>query len=189
MNTFAEGIGFLACLIWVGGISYPAQTSHGTPKPKSHLMKVFSKAVPLILKKTSVPIRIPTEVPGLDREDDDLYAIVQSADETGYTIILGATPDCEGQHVCSYGTLIGTTRPFNEIADDGLTDRRKKRVILWNGISGYFYDSVCGAYCDDSLIVWTEGKYRYIIGLKAEKQSNMIKVANSAIRAGTGRWK
>lgn len=188
MNAFAEGIGFLACLICVGGIPYPTQISPDTPKPPSQLMKVFSEAVSVLRQKTSVPIRIPTEVPGLDAENN-LYATVKSADETGYTVALGATPDCGGQHVCSYGTLIGTTRPFNEIDDYGFTDRHRTRVMLRNGINGYFYDSVCGAYCSDSLIVWTEGKYRYIIGLKAERRSNMIKVANSAIRAGTDRWK
>ena len=188
MNTFAQGIGFLACLIFVGGIPYPTQISPAPPKPQSHLIKVFSEAVTALRQKTSVPIRFPTEIPGLDAENN-LYSIVKSADGTGYAVVLGATPDCEGQHVCSYGTLIGTTRPFNEIDDYGFTGRRKKRVTLWNGIRGYFYNSVCGAYCDDSLIVWTEGKHRYIIGLKAEKQSNMIKVANSAIRAGTDRWK
>ncbi len=186
MNPFAKGIAFLTCLICVCG-TYPTQISPGSPKPQSHLMKVFSGAVPMLRQKTSVPIRIPTQVPGLDAEDD-LYAIVKSADETGYTVVLGATPDCEGQHVCSYGTLIGTTRPFNTIDDYGFKDRRRTRVRLRNGISGYFYDTVCEAYCSDSLVVWTEGKYRYIIGLKAERQSNMIKVANSAIRA-TDRWK
>lgn len=185
---FAKGIGSLACLICVVGIPYPAQISPGTPKPQSRLMKVFSGAMPALRQKTSVPVRIPTEVPGLDAENN-LYAIVKSADETGYTVVLGTTPDCGGQHVCSYGTLIGTTRPLNEIDDYGFTDRHRTRVKLWKGISGYFYDSVCGAYCSDSLIVWTEGKYSYIIGLKAERQSSMIKIANSAIRAGTDRWK
>ena len=188
MNTFAKATAFLACLIFGGGIPYPTQTSPGTPELQSHVMKVFSNAVAVIREKTAVPIRIPTEVPGLDAETD-LYAIVGSANETGYTVVLGATPDCEGQHVCSYGTLIGTTLPLIKIDDYGFTDRRRTRVRLRNGISGYFYDTVCGAYCSDSWVVWTEGKYRYIIGLKAEKQSNMIKVANSAIRAGTDRWK
>jgi hypothetical protein len=188
MNTFAEGIGFLACFICVGRVPRFTRISPATPKPQSHLIKVFSEAVTVLRQRTSVPVRIPTEIPGLDAEND-LYAIVKSAYRTGYAVVLGASPDCEGQHVCSYGTLIGTTRPLNEIDDYKFTGRRRKRVILWNGISGYFYDSVCGAYCSDSLIVWTEGKYRYIIGLKAERQSNMIKVANSAIRAGTDRWK
>ena len=186
MNTFAKGIGFFACLICVGGM--PPQISPSTPKPRPNLMKIFSEAATVLRQKTSVPIRIPTEIPSLDSEDD-VYAIVKSADETGYAVVLGAIPDCEGQHVCSYGTLIGTTRPFKEIDDYEFADRRSKRVVLWNGIRGDYYGSVCAAYCDDSLIVWTEGKYRYIIGLKAEKQSNMIKVANSAIRAGADQWK
>jgi len=98
-------------------------------------------------------------------------------DQTGYEVVLGATPDCQGQHVCSYGFLLGTTGPVS----DFVSDRKGIAVTLHNGIRGTFYDMLCGAYCGESLIAWNEGRYHYIIGLKAEKKANLILVANSAI--------
>jgi hypothetical protein len=170
-----------------------AQASPNTSKsdasgPQPQIIKVFSKAAALLHQKTSVPLRLPTHVSGLDGEGE-VYAIVKSANETGYVVILGATPDCEGQHVCSNGTLIGTSRPLSQVDEYAINDRRGILVRLQHGLKGYFYESVCGAYCSDSLIVWTEGNNHYIIGLKAQRKSDMIGAANSAIQGGSERWK
>jgi len=118
--------------------------------------------------------------------ESDLYAIVKSAEETGYIVILGATPDCEGQHVCSFGTFIGTTRSLDQVDEYSVSGRGSTPVNLQHGLKGHFYKSTCGAYCSDSLIVWTEGKNNYIIGIKAESKADMIKTVNSAIEAS---WK
>jgi hypothetical protein len=142
----------------------------------SHLIEVLAEVAPTLRDTTSVPLRFPSHIPILDKETE-LYAITRSVDGTGYEVVLGATPDCRGQHACSYGFLIGTTRPISSI----VSDRRGSAVALFRGINASFYDTVCGGYCNESLIVWSEGKYHYIIGLKAEKKSNMILVANSAI--------
>jgi hypothetical protein len=151
-----------------------------------HVVEILSKIAPTVRDRTSVPLRFPTHLAGLD-DEGDLYAIMQSADDTGYVVVLGATPDCEGQHVGSYGALIGTTRHFQSVDFYGLSARKGTSVVLHHGIKGRFYDAVCGAYCSDSLIAWTEGKYHYIIGVKAEKKSNVIEAANSAIEAATPR--
>jgi hypothetical protein len=179
----------IVCLFVSSVLSCSAQNSPGSAditSPQSQIIKVYSKAVPLLHQKTSVPLRLPAQVSGLD---DDVYAIVKSVDNTGYVVILGATPDCEGQHVCSYGTLIGTSRPLNKIDEYGISDRRGTPVRLQHGVKGRFYETVCGAYCSDSLIVWTEGNYHYVIGLKAERKSGMIVAANSAIQRGSEGWK
>lgn len=115
---------------------------------------------------------------------EDVYAIVKSADDEGYVVILGATPDCEGQHQCSFGTLIGTTRPLEQIDEYSLNDSRGEPVRLIRGLKGYFFASDCGSYCSDAKIVWTEGKYRYVIGLKAAEKREMVTAANSAIENG-----
>ena len=135
--------------------------------------QVFSKIVPALIRKTSVPLRIPTYLPGLG--NGDFHAIINSADEAGYIIVLGATPDCEGQHVCSYGALIGTAHPLRDLDFYNVSRAKSLRVHLHQGVIGDFYATTCAAYCDDSLMVWTEGKYHYIIGLKAESKSNMIR--------------
>jgi len=148
--------------------------------------QVFSKLVPALLHKTSVPLRLPTHIPGLEK--GNFHAIVNSADETRYIIVLGATLDCEGQHVCSYGALIGTAHPLKDLDFYGVSKRKASSVRLHHGINGDFYDTICAAYCSDSLIVWTEGKYHYIVGLKAGSKPNVIRTANSAIDAAD-RWK
>jgi len=148
--------------------------------------KVFSTVIPALLRETSVPLRLPTYLAGLQK--GDFYAIVTSADETGYTIVLGATPDCKGEHICSYGALIGTTHSLKDLSFYAVSDRKAISVPLHHGITGDFYDAMCAAYCSDSLMVWSEGKYHYIIGLKAESKPNVIRTANSAIDAAD-KWK
>jgi hypothetical protein len=84
--------------------------------------QVFSKVVPALLHRTSVPLRLPTHIPGLEK--GEFHAIINSADETGYIVVLGATPDCEGQHVCSYGALIGTAHPLKDLDFYGVSERK-----------------------------------------------------------------
>ena len=148
----------------------------------SPITDVYAKALIVLRSKTTVPLCLPTCILGLDSKDA-LYAVAKSADKDEYVVVLGATPDCKGQHVCSYGTVIGTSRPFDQIDEYDVTRRPRTLVKLRNGFAGYFYASVCGAYCSDSFITWTEGRYHYIIGLKAEKGSNLLASVNSAIQA------
>lgn len=130
-----------------------------------------------------MPLRLPTIVSGL-QADDELYAVAKLARQDTYVIVLAATPDCEGQHVCSYGTFIGTRRPLNQIDEYSTDERRGVRVKLVNGITGLFFAPTCGAYCSDSLVVWDEDAYHYIVGLKAGSKQDLVQAANSAIRHG-----
>jgi len=153
----------------------------------SRLNQVFAQIAPVVHDKTSVPLRFPTQIRGLD-EEKELFAITLSADASGYLVVLGATPECEGEHYCSYGALIGTKAPVKSIDFYAVKDRKGILVPLRHGIKGYFYEGPCGAYCSDSLIVWTEGSYHYIIGLRAGDKSELIKAANSALEA-RNRWR
>ncbi len=167
----------------------PAQTTPTTSSDKTSVPGAFLKAIPLLREKTAVPLRLPTHIPNLESETE-LYAIVTSADETGYAVVLGAIPDCQGQHVCSYGTFIG--RRSSSVATPGdyaLPDKPGISVKLQHGLQGVFYPFSIGAYCSDSLITWVESSYRYLIYLKCGKQANAIKAANSAIQAGSERWR
>ncbi len=78
--------------------------------------------------------------------------------------------------------LIGTTRALSQIEEEGLADRPRTLVKLQQGFDGYFYRAVCFAYCSDSLIVWSEGRYHYIISLKAGRKTELIESATLAIR-------
>src|SRR5579871_2405403 len=104
--------------------------------------RLYGDAVIALRSKTAVPLRLPTCVAG-SHSNDGLYAIVKSANEDGYALVLGTPPDCEGQHVCSYGTMIGTSRPLNQIDEYDVTRRPGTLVKLTRGLTGYFYASVC----------------------------------------------
>jgi hypothetical protein len=189
MKTLLKcALGLFAFTIFWDPAPARAQRSHARCLDSlSPISSVYTKAVTVLRSKTSVPLRLPTCVWGLD-SNDDLHAIVKSADESGYVLVLGATPDCQGQHVCSYGTMIGTSHPLDQIDAYDVTRRRRTLVKLHRGLAGYFYGSVCGAYCSDSFVTWTEGTYHYIIGLKAEKKSKLVASVNSAIDSGA-QWK
>lgn len=79
--------------------------------------------------------------------------------------------------------MIGTSRPLEQIDEYDVTRRLRSAVTLRSGLRGYFYASVCGAYCSDSFITWSEGSYHYIIGLKGESRSNLLASVNSAIES------
>jgi len=147
---------------------------------QSALRDGLSDTVATLRGRTSIPVRIPKRVPALEAADT-VYPIIRSADEIEYVLVLGATSDCEGQHACSYGTFMGTTRPTQRIAEYDLADRKKKSVMLRHGFRADFYESICAAYCGDSVIFWNEGKYGYLIRLKGGKASELIAAANSAI--------
>ena len=143
---------------------------------------LLSSVIAELRHKTTVPLRIPGKLPSLDAAGQ-FYPIVKSASHEEYAIVLGATPDCDGQHACSYGTLLGTTRSTSQIDGYDFNNRKKQTVALEGGLRGYVYEPVCGAYCSDSAIIWTEGRYQYVIGLKAGSSSELIAAANSTIRA------
>ena len=176
-------VAVLLCLLIIFCNAQPLPQDAGK---RPRLIVVLSEAASAVRPKTTVPLRLPTDVAGLNNAGkNDLYAIVQSADETGYSIILGAIPDCAGAHVCSYGTLIGTTRPLSKIDQYQIVGRKgMSPAKLANGINAQtYYDYECRPYCADSLVVWSEGKFNYVIGLKGAKKSDLIRAANSAIRA------
>ncbi len=187
MKKIARAVSVVAVLVYFLVHLCSAQPSPQHTGKRSRLIVVLSEAASAVRPKTTVPLRLPTDIVWLNNASKhDLYAIVQSADDTGYTVILGALPNCEGAHQCSYGTLIGTTRPLSELDRYRIVGREgMSPARLANGIDAQtYYDHECGAYCADSLIVWSEGKFNYVIGLKGAKKSNLIRAANSAIQAG-----
>lgn len=127
--------------------------------------------------KTTVPLRFPTRFPGGDA--DRLYMTVVSADSDGYEIILGVDPGCEGGNACRYGTLIGTTRPFHQL--DSLKDKHANPLTLSGGVKGYFYNAKCTVFCSDSYVAWSDGRFHYVVGIKAGKRSEVVQMANSAM--------
>ena len=165
----------------------PPLQQHGTeraPQPnnrsdeQANLARRLREYLPQLKEKTTVPPRLTTYFPRLGKADD-LYVNVLSADSTGYEIVLGFTPDCEGQNVCGYGRLIGTTRSFNEIKE--IEGQKWVPVTLAGRIKARYYDTQCAAYCSYSVVAWSEGKWHYLVEFRAERKSLVIRAANSAL--------
>lgn len=83
-----------------------------------------------------MPLRVPTYLSALKK--GDVHAIINSAGQTGYIFALGATPDCRGERVCSYGAVIGTDHPLKDLDFYGVSDRKAASVPLHHGITGDF---------------------------------------------------
>ncbi|MFZ0732966.1 MAG: hypothetical protein WAM79_11625 [Candidatus Sulfotelmatobacter sp.] len=127
---------------------------------------------------------MPKFIPGF-KSRDIVYPIVESVDFGGYSLILAATPDCAGQHVCSYGNVIRTR---SEIKQASLESLQTATVVrLRSGVKAYFHAFKCGASCGESSIAWTEGAYSYAITLKAASKSDLIAAANSATERSKSR--
>jgi len=158
--------------------------------PKLQPNPVYSEILPTLQKKTRVPLRLPAYLPydetkpkskqknDEDAQGEDLTASIVRVDEQNYSIQLAFGKDCTGAHVCRDGGITGST-----VFQDEHPDRRKVPVRLHRGIRGSFVDSECGAYCDESVLYWSEHGYHYSISGKAASKKELIRLANSAIDA------
>ena len=135
---------------------------------------IFAPIIGKLRQDTAVPLKLPPFLPFNNDRANPLY-VNGSADEQGYRIEIGLTPDCEGQHVCHYGTLFGSRRRIE--MDDG----KRVAVVLAGGVRGEFHESTCAAYCSDVQIGWPQDGYFYMISLKAATPAELKRMVNSAI--------
>jgi hypothetical protein len=144
------------------------------PAPQLRSNDIFKEIIPLLLRKTRVPLRLPEYVPYSD--DKGLYAILEVAQPDAYSIQLAWVKDCEGGNACHVGYIgASKTRPQP-------SDKPEVPVTLTGGIRGSFFNFECGAHCDDAYLEWHEGEFYYEIGLKAGDKETLLRMANTAIR-------
>jgi hypothetical protein len=143
------------------------------PKPNH----IFSQIVPLLLRKTSVPLRLPEYVPNSNDKETKLYSILKVAEPESYSIELAWLQDCDGGNACHVGYVGASKTPFPS------EHKRQVPVSLARGIKGFFAGFDCGAHCDDASLDWKEGDYYYGISLKAADKNTLVRMANSAIEA------
>ena len=190
----------LTPLLVVSGVAGAWHRSNATPTgavkeqgaaetvQKLHPNPIFDEIVPELKQKTHVPLRLPTYWPFSERVPDDklkkkdmgeenLYASIDEVSDRHYAIQIAFGRGCEGQHVCRDGGLTGSS----EFHDD-YPERPKVSVQLRENIPGKFVDAQCGAYCDESVLYWSENGYHYSVSSKAAKKDELMKIANSAIQ-------
>ncbi|MDZ8186896.1 MAG: hypothetical protein RMX96_18860 [Nostoc sp. ChiSLP02] len=150
----------------------PQLIAQGQTKIEPH--PVFKSVLPKLKQKTKIKILLPKFIPESDGENP-IYAIVETATQKKYDILLGFSPDCGGGTACRLGGLSAE-------AVTAKTPRLKgKAVSLAKGITGYFVDFSCGANCSDATLTWRQQGVQYTVGLKAGDRTSLVKMANSAI--------
>jgi hypothetical protein len=189
----------LAPLLLVSGVASARHESKASPThavkqqqlaetvQKLHSNPIFDEILPELKQKTHVPLRLPAYWPFSERVPDDqlkkdqgeenLYATIVDVSDRQYAIQIAFGRDCEGQHVCRDGGLTGSS----EFHDD-YPERPKVSVQLQGNIPGKFVDAQCGAYCDESLLYWSENGFHYSVSSKAASKDELMKIANSAIQ-------
>lgn len=158
----------------------------------NQLHPMFRPVINQLKAKTRVPLQLPAYIP---QEDYLLYITVNMATPKRYELTIGTDTNCSGGNYCRYGTVSGQritpSTPSVEEQYAFLNDpsyqpterstQKMGRVTLANGIEGYFIPYVCGANCDDSKVIWEQGGYRYLVGIKAGEKKLVVEMANSAI--------
>jgi hypothetical protein len=197
LSKFIVSLVFIALLVTTREAGAPQQSnansnSVGKPThtaktaPKLQPNPIFDEVLSDLKQKTRVPLRLPAYWPFSERTPEDqlkkdqgeenLYATIVDVSARHYSIQMAFGRGCEGQHVCRDGGLTGSS----EFHDD-YPDRPKVSVQLRESIPGKFVDAQCGAYCDESVLYWSENGYHYSVSSKAAKKDELMKIANSAI--------
>lgn len=93
----------------------------------------------------------------------------------GYDIQLAYAPNCYDATACFLAEFWGNPGKLRAL---------KSRVALARGIAGTYAGISCGASCGPATIEWKESGVLYTIQYRAGTKTNMIALANSAIKAG-----
>jgi hypothetical protein len=102
-----------------------------------------------------------------------------SAEEGTYSLNVGVGKECNGSNACFVAWFY---------AEKGGKRAYRTKVKLTGGKTGYFKPVTCGASCSPAAIQWKQGGALYEIQYKGasekKEKATMIKLANSAIKAG-----
>jgi len=131
--------------------------------------------------KTSVPVLLPSYFPYARSSGQKLRA-AGSAQRSRWSVSLYYGRNCGGANACTVGFMEGQRR--------GTPGGFVQRVTLAQGVKATYKPTTCGASCSPAEIDWVlKGVvYRYQLQVnargKAAEKAAMIKMANSAIKAG-----
>ena len=143
---------------------------------RSETAVAVSEILPKLKGKTQVPIFIPSSIFVAEK----MY-YQTTAKPDSYTISMEFTADCRGTGACTFGENRGQKGGEFTTKIEGVT-KTLKNVQLARGVKGVFHNG-CGAYCTATLQWKTQG-FLYTIAIKNGAESDLIKMANSAIQAG-----
>lgn len=177
-------LAFLAALLFSGILVNRSAAQQKRPSGNSKKIAlrqpsfIFHDVEPVIRRKSHVPPMLPAVLPYAD-ESDSIHALLQSADDFGYDILLANELPCEGQNWCLYGSVRGNVKPFQHSFNH--VSPKAEPVTLSNGVRGGFIAANCEAYCSQAYVEWHQNGYYYSIGVKAGERKQLVEMANSAI--------
>lgn len=135
---------------------------------------VFKPIIPILKKKTRVPLWLPNYIPESDGEIP-LYAQLETVTTKSYSILLGFDPECNGGTACRLGSASG------EMINSKNRILKGNKITLSRKRQGYFVDAICGANCSDSTLSWQDKGYLYKLTIKAGDLKTLVKMANSTV--------
>jgi hypothetical protein len=155
-------------LVAAAAVAAPA-FANGT---RINVKEKFAQLLPKVKQKSGIAVRFPSYLDARIKPSR-VYG-KSSARKNKYRLDLGVGKSCSGGNACFVASFIGQKggRP------DGTTP-----VKLTHGISGLWMQGGCGASCAPDSLEWKQGGVVYTVQFKGS-QSKLIRLANSAIKAG-----
>lgn len=144
----------------------------------------------------TIPVHLPTYIPSEGVNRKGLAATLVIKTNSAYQIAIG-TPGCKGEYYCRYATVSGEKiTPYTPsiesefsymVNDPNYRPTRRSpdkmgSITLAGGVRGYFVPWVLGANLSDAKVIWNEGSYRYLVGVKGGSFQGVVRMANSAIQ-------
>ncbi|HST25154.1 MAG TPA: hypothetical protein VLJ76_04110 [Gaiellaceae bacterium] len=140
------------------------------------LLKTFSKQLPAVKRKTSVPILLPSSLP-FGAKVPKLYA-TGTGSKNAWSLGLAGAPNCGGADACFLASFEGKR---------GGKLPGKSNVKLSGGQPAYYKGVTCGASCSPASLWFTSGGVLYSWqdkDLPANTKPILLRLAAQAIKAG-----
>lgn len=174
-----------ALIIWLISANTFAFATEATAKfIETKDIPGFEKTMALLKEQTKLPIIFPKKVTVFpDLKGYYLHVETQSGGAR-YTISIDTTPDCQGKHNCTIGSLTASTGDNPQIYYSMDNKELTVPVSLSNGKKGYFTPSHAMADFWAPQIEWRDGNtfYRLSWNLSAKlpEKEILINLVNSA---------
>ncbi|MBE9186058.1 hypothetical protein IQ270_15525 [Microcoleus sp. LEGE 07076] len=144
---------------------------------RANLRFPASNIVRQIKGKTRVPVFVPNILPLPDTEQLDFDV---QAGSHGYIVEIYLGKGCRGG-ACAFGTIEAKrNEPFSPPSQ--LPRDTFRSIELAGRMRGIYFNS-CGAYCTAS-VEWQRLGVLYRVTKKNGRQSDVVRIANSALQAG-----
>ena len=152
----------------------------------------LAETVDNIKSKTEIPIIFPTQVPKLNKDAKGYFANHDGKiDNQQYTITVDYTKECHSTHYCSAATVMGRIGVNPEMFYSMNNMPLTTEVTLDKNFKGFYTPGhPMGSYFSPT-VQWRDGNILYSISWQIstknqeEEKQTLIKIANSAIAAGS----